>query len=94
MYYTMLVIFPKFHGHASSFLGFFNFSFLIKSSIRCILIVKFQKGIKLSLWSQFGHGDACFWTQIPHLTPKPTFPKFKVIIYHLSEIISEKAKSE
>ena len=77
MYYTMLVIVPKFHGYALSLSwDFLIFRFLIKSSIRCILFVKVQKVIKLSLGSQFGHWDARFWTQSPHLTPKPTFPKF------------------
>ena len=89
MYYTMLVIVPKFCGHeAKSFIGLFNFRFLIKSSIRYILIVKVQKVIKLDRQSQFGHRDARFWTQIPHLNPKPTFESqisnFQLLILILS----------
>ena len=75
MHYTMIIIFPKFRRHVLSLSWdfFFIFSFLIKSSIRCILIVIFQKVIKLGMGIQFGHGDAHFWTQGPNLTPKPTF---------------------
>ena len=59
-----------------SFLDFLIFRFLIKLSIRCILIVKVQKVINLVIGSQLGHGDARVWTHSPHLTPKLTFPKF------------------
>ena len=77
MYYTMLFIFPNFPGHALSLsYDFLIFSFFNKITDNIIIIVKVQKVIKLGLESQFGHGDACFWTQSPHLTPKPTFPKF------------------
>ena len=70
----MLVIVPKFHGHVLSLsYDFLIFSFLIKSLIRCILIVKVQNVIKLGLGNQFGHGDARFWTHSQNLTPKPNF---------------------
>ena len=74
MYYTMLFMCPEFCEHPiSPPMDFLIFSFLIKSSIRCILIVIFEKVIKLGLGIQFCHGHSHFWTQGPNLTPKPTF---------------------
>ena len=89
MYYTMLFTCPEFFEHPISPPSIFLiFSFLIKSSIRCILIVIFQKVIKLGLRIQFGHGDAHFWTQGPNLTPKPTFESqisnFQLLIWIFS----------
>ena len=51
-----------------------------------ILIVIFQKVIKLGLGIQFGHVDAHFWSQRPNLTPKPTFESQNINLYFLSKI--------
>ena len=77
MYYIILFIVPNFRGYALSLsYEFLIFRFLIKSSIKCILIVKFQSVIKVWLGGQICHEGARFQTQSTHFTPKPTFPKF------------------
>ena len=54
----------------------------------CILIVIFEKFIKLGLGIQFGHGNAHFLIQTPILTPKTTFESqisnFKLLIWIFS----------
>ena len=89
MYYTILVIRLEFREDPiSPPYDFLIFSFLIKSSIRCILIAIFQKVIQLGLVIQFVHGDAHFLIERPNLTPKSTFESqisnFQLLIWIFS----------